>query len=87
MIHHATYEIVRQAVDWAFEFFPSEIRGKNVWSNPRCHESREPMGIVTHPAVPRALVEKVETMGPAAMVVGDNPVLLFNYGANKKPGS
>ena len=40
-------------------------------------------GIVTHPAVLRAVVEKVETLGPASIVVGDNPGL-FDYGANEE---
>lgn len=46
----------------------------------RASEASE--GIVTHPAVLRAVVEKVETMGPVAIVVGDNPGL-FSYGANE----
>jgi len=84
MIHPATYENVRQAVDRAFELFPLEIRGKRVLIKPnvlRISEAGE--GIVTHPAVLRAVVDKVETMGPAAIVVGDNPGL-FNYGANEE---
>jgi uncharacterized protein (DUF362 family)/NAD-dependent dihydropyrimidine dehydrogenase PreA subunit len=84
MIHPATYENVRQAVDRAFELFPLEIRGKTVLIKPnvlRISEAGE--GIVTHPAVLRAVVEKVETMRPAAIVVGDNPGL-FNYGANEE---
>lgn len=84
MIHPATYENVRQAVDRAFELFPLEIRGKTVLIKPnvlRISEAAE--GIVTHPAVLRAVVDKVETMEPAAIIVGDNPGL-FNYGANEE---
>jgi uncharacterized protein (DUF362 family)/NAD-dependent dihydropyrimidine dehydrogenase PreA subunit len=84
MIQPATYENVRQAVDKAFELFPLEVRGKTVLIKPnvlRASEARE--GIVTNPAVLRAVVEKVESMGPAALVVGDNPGL-FDYGANEK---
>ena len=83
MIHPSTYENVRQAVDRAFELFPLELHGKTVLIKPnvlRASEAKE--GIVTHPAVLRAVVEKVETMGPAAIVVGDNPGL-FDYGANE----
>lgn len=40
-------------------------------------------GIVTHPAMVRAVVEKVETMRPASIVVGDNPGI-FCYGANEE---
>lgn len=83
LIHQASYENVRQAVDRAFELFPLELRGKSVLIKPnvlRASEASE--GIVTHPAVLRAIVEKVETMRPAAIVVGDNPGL-FSYGANE----
>jgi uncharacterized protein (DUF362 family)/NAD-dependent dihydropyrimidine dehydrogenase PreA subunit len=84
MIQPATYENVREAVDRAFELFPMELRGKSVLIKPnvlRGSEARE--GIVTNPAVLRAVVEKVETMEPASLVVGDNPGL-FSYGANEE---
>jgi uncharacterized protein (DUF362 family)/NAD-dependent dihydropyrimidine dehydrogenase PreA subunit len=47
----------------------------------RASEAKE--GIVTHPAMVRAVVEKVETMGPASIVVGDNPGV-YCYGANEE---
>jgi uncharacterized protein (DUF362 family)/NAD-dependent dihydropyrimidine dehydrogenase PreA subunit len=84
LIHPAMYENVRPAIDHAFELFPLELRGKKVLIKPnvlRVSEAKE--GIVTNPAVLRAVVEKVETMGPASIVVGDNPGL-FNYGANEE---
>ena len=84
MIHPATYENVRPAVDRAFEIFPMELRGKRILIKPnllRASEAKE--GIVTHPAVLRAVVEKVETMDPASIVVGDNPGL-FGYGENEE---
>jgi len=84
MIHPATYETVRQAVDRAFELFPLKLRGKKVFIKPnvlRASEARE--GIVTNPAVLRAVVEKVETKGPASIVVGDNPGVA-SYGANEQ---
>jgi uncharacterized protein (DUF362 family)/NAD-dependent dihydropyrimidine dehydrogenase PreA subunit len=83
MIHPATYENVRQAVDRAFELFPLALAGKRVLIKPnvlRASEANE--GIVTHPAVLQAVVDKVEAMGPAAIVVGDNPGLV-SYGANE----
>ncbi|MDQ1335321.1 MAG: hypothetical protein QG552_2271 [Thermodesulfobacteriota bacterium] len=83
MIQPATYENVRQAVDRAFELFPVEIEGRNVLIKPnvlRASEAKE--GIVTHPAVLRAVVDKVEEMGPASLIVGDNPGL-FSYGDNE----
>ncbi|HUL29867.1 MAG TPA: DUF362 domain-containing protein, partial [Thermodesulfobacteriota bacterium] len=66
MIHPATYENMRHAVDRAFEVFPLEFRGKKVLIKPnvlRASEAKE--GIVTHPAVLRAVVEKVKTLHPA----------------------
>ena len=84
MIHPATYENVREAVDRAFEIFPLELKGKTVLIKPnllRSSEAKE--GIVTNPALLRAVVEKVETMGPESIVVGDNPGL-FSYGANEE---
>jgi uncharacterized protein (DUF362 family)/NAD-dependent dihydropyrimidine dehydrogenase PreA subunit len=83
MIHPANYKSVRQAVDRAFDLFPVQAAGRKVLIKPnvlRASEARE--GIVTHPAVLRAVVEKVEGMGPASLIVGDNPGL-FNYGDNE----
>jgi uncharacterized protein (DUF362 family)/NAD-dependent dihydropyrimidine dehydrogenase PreA subunit len=84
MIYPSTYDTVRQSVDRAFELFPLVIKGKKVLVKPnvlRASEARE--GIVTNPAVLRAVVEKVGTMEPASIIVGDNPGL-FNYGANEE---
>jgi len=84
MIHPATYENIRPAVDRAFEVFPLEFRGKRVLIKPnvlRASEAKE--GIVTHPTVLRAVVEKIEAMAPTSIVVGDNPGVM-GYGANEK---
>jgi uncharacterized protein (DUF362 family) len=84
MIHPAAYERLGEAIDWAFELFPVEIQSKRVLIKPnvlRASESGE--GIVTHPAVLRAVVEKVESMSPASIVVGDNPGVM-GYGANER---
>jgi uncharacterized protein (DUF362 family)/NAD-dependent dihydropyrimidine dehydrogenase PreA subunit len=83
MIHSATYENARQAVDRAFELFPMELKGKSVLLKPNVlREAKAEEGITTHPAVLRAVVEKIETMQPAAIVVGDNPGVQ-NYGKNE----
>jgi uncharacterized protein (DUF362 family)/NAD-dependent dihydropyrimidine dehydrogenase PreA subunit len=84
MIHPATYERLSEAVDRAFELFPLELKSKRIFVKPnvlRASEAGE--GIVTHPAVVRAVVEKVEAMGPASIVVGDNPGVM-GYGANEE---
>jgi uncharacterized protein (DUF362 family)/Pyruvate/2-oxoacid:ferredoxin oxidoreductase delta subunit len=84
LIHPATYENVRPAVDRAFELFPVAIKGKKVLIKPNVlRASTAQESIVTNPAVLRAVVEKVETMGPASLIVGDNPGLV-SYGANEE---
>jgi uncharacterized protein (DUF362 family)/Pyruvate/2-oxoacid:ferredoxin oxidoreductase delta subunit len=84
MIHPATYANVREAVDRAFALFPLKVQGKKVLIKPNVLRSSQAQeGIVTHPAVLRAVVEKVESLKPGALVVGDNPGL-FSYGANEE---
>ena len=83
MIHPATYETVRDSVDRAFDRFPQDLAGKKVLIKPnvlRASDSDE--GIATHPSVLAAVVDKVQSLAPAALVVGDNPGL-FSYGANE----
>ena len=84
MIQPATYENVRQAIDLAFEIFPLNLKFKKVLIKPnvlRASEANE--AIVTNPAVLRAVVERVESMEPASIIVGDNPGI-FSYGANEE---
>ena len=84
MIHPATYETVSGAVQRAFEIFPLQLKGKKVLLKPNVLRSSEVKeGIVTHPAVLRAVVEKVERMEPASLMVGDNPGVM-SYGANEE---
>jgi uncharacterized protein (DUF362 family)/Pyruvate/2-oxoacid:ferredoxin oxidoreductase delta subunit len=84
LIHPANYENVRQAIDWIFEIFPQNIPGKKVLIKPNLLRSSQPEeGIVTNPAILRAVVEKIETMRPASIIVGDNPGV-FSYGANEE---
>jgi uncharacterized protein (DUF362 family)/Pyruvate/2-oxoacid:ferredoxin oxidoreductase delta subunit len=84
LIHPATYENVRPAVDRAFNLFPFDLHNKKVLIKPNVlRASRPEEAITTHPAVIRAVVDVVETMGPASIVVGDNPGL-FSYGANEE---
>jgi uncharacterized protein (DUF362 family)/Pyruvate/2-oxoacid:ferredoxin oxidoreductase delta subunit len=84
MIQPSTYENVEQAIDRVFELFPLDVKGKKILIKPnvlRASEAKE--AIVTHPAVLLAVVEKVETMEPASIVVGDNPGVV-SYGANEE---
>ena len=76
MIHPASYDDVRGAVKSAFKLFPVQVTGKKILIKPnvlRSSEAKE--GIVTHPAVLEAVVEKVLEMKPASLIVGDNPGL------------
>jgi len=83
MIHPATYDSCRFAVDHAFELFPQEIAHKKVLIKPNVlRASTAKKHIVTHPALLRAVVEKVEEMSAAEIVVGDNPGI-FSYGDNE----
>jgi uncharacterized protein (DUF362 family)/NAD-dependent dihydropyrimidine dehydrogenase PreA subunit len=84
LIRPSKYENVHEAVDRAFELFSPDVHGKKVLIKPnvlRASEAKE--GIVTHPTVLRAVVEKVESLRPASIIVGDNPGL-FSYGANEE---
>ena len=84
MVHPAAYKNVHKAVVRAFELFTLKLKGKKVFIKPNVLRASEPEeGIVTHPAVLRAVVDQVESMGPASIVVGDNPGL-FSYGANEE---
>ncbi len=84
MIHPASYDNVREAVKSAFELFSVRVTGKKVLIKPNVlRSSQAKEGIVTHPAVLEAVVEKVAEMKPASLKVGDNPGL-FNYGANEE---
>ena len=83
MIATADYGDVRQAIDKAFDLFPIKVKGKRVLIKPNVlRASTAAEGIVTHPAVLQAVVEKVALMQPAELIVGDNPGL-FSYGANE----
>jgi len=83
MIEPTSYDLCRKAVGRAFELFPIDVRGKKVMVKPNVLRASAPQeGIATNPAVLRAVVEKLEEMGPAAIVVGDNPGV-FSYGANE----
>jgi uncharacterized protein (DUF362 family)/NAD-dependent dihydropyrimidine dehydrogenase PreA subunit len=84
LIHPAAYGNIRSAVDLAFDHFPQDLAGKRVLIKPNVLRSAKPdEAIATHPALVRAVVERVENQGPAQIIVGDNPGL-FDYGANEK---
>jgi len=84
MIRPAGYHACREAIDRAFELFPLNIRDRKVLVKPNAVMASDPdEAIVTHPAVIRAIVEKLESLAPAEIIVGDNPGFL-GYGINEK---
>ena len=84
MIHPGSYQKVRPAIDYAFELFPLSVKGKSVLIKPNVLRASKPEeAITTHPAVLSAVVEKIESMEAASIVVGDNPGLI-GYGANEE---
>ena len=84
MIHPATYENLKEAVDLAFEIFPLDLQGKSVLIKPNVlRATNADEGVVTHPAVLRSVVEKVVALKPGAIIVGDNTGMM-SYGANEE---
>ncbi len=84
MICPATYQTIHQAVDRAFDLFPLPVEGKSVLIKPNVLRASTPEeAVTTHPALVRAVVEKIESLSAASIVVGDNPGL-FSYGANEE---
>ena len=83
MIYESDYSRCREAVDRAFELFPLEVKNKKVLVKPNVLRASGPEeGIVTHPALLSAVVDRLEAMGPADIIVGDNPGVV-SYGANE----
>ncbi|MEJ5365383.1 MAG: DUF362 domain-containing protein [Desulfosoma sp.] len=84
LIERTNYTDVAAAVEKVFQIFPVELTGKMVFIKPNALRASKPEeGIVTHPAVLRAVVDRVERERPARIVVGDNPGA-FDYGANER---
>jgi uncharacterized protein (DUF362 family)/NAD-dependent dihydropyrimidine dehydrogenase PreA subunit len=84
MIYPTNYDNCREAVNKAFELFPREVKGKKVLVKPNAlRASNAEEAVVTHPAVVRAIVEKLEALGASEIIVGDNPGMV-SYGDNEK---
>jgi uncharacterized protein (DUF362 family)/Pyruvate/2-oxoacid:ferredoxin oxidoreductase delta subunit len=84
MLHPASYDNCRPAIDRTLEIFPLQVTDKKVLIKPNVLRASDPAEhIVTNPAVLLAVVEKVEDMQPASLIVGDNPGII-SYGANEE---
>jgi len=83
MLRPAAYAACRAAVDKAFELFPLHLTGKKVLIKPNVLRRAAPEeAVTTHPAVVRAVMERVLESKPAALWVGDNPGVT-GYGDNE----
>lgn len=74
LVIDSTYETCREAVDQAFEAFPIDVRGKKVAVKMNALKAGDPHthAYVTDYRILRAVLEKLETMGPGELVAGDS---------------
>jgi uncharacterized protein (DUF362 family)/ferredoxin len=74
LVIESSYEACAEAVARVFAAFPLEIKGKNVTVKVNairaCNPDRE--AIVTHPALVKAVIDRLETMAPNRIIVGDS---------------
>ena len=74
LVIESSYESCAEAVARAFTTFPLEIKGKNVIVKVNalraCNPDRE--AIVTHPALVKAVIDRLETLEPKRIIVGDS---------------
>jgi len=83
MLRPAVYDACRAAVDNAFELFPLNLTGKKVLIKPNVLRQSVPEeAVTTHPAVVKAVIERVLESKPDALWVGDNPGVV-GYGNNE----
>ena len=72
LVIESSYETCVQAVERVFAAFPLEIKGKNVLVKVNalraCNPDRE--AIVTHPALLKAVIGKLETLAPKRIIAG-----------------
>jgi uncharacterized protein (DUF362 family) len=74
MVHPASYDTCHEVVNRTFDLFPLEVKGKKVLVKPNAVLVSHPdQGIITHPALILAIVEKLEGLDPKEIMVGDNP--------------
>jgi uncharacterized protein (DUF362 family)/ferredoxin len=74
LITDATYTNIEAAIDRVFAAFPLPVSGKRVLLKPNVLRRSEPeAGVTTHPALVRAVIAKLKTLGASQVLVGDNP--------------
>jgi len=85
LVVESSYDTCREAIEEVFATFPIEVRGKRVAVKINALKSCDPdrQAMVTHYRVIRAVVEKLEALKPAQIVVGDS-VGTESYGNSEK---
>jgi uncharacterized protein (DUF362 family)/NAD-dependent dihydropyrimidine dehydrogenase PreA subunit len=85
LVTHSTYDTCREAVDRAFECFPIDIRGKRVALKMNALKAGDPdrHAYVTHYMLVKAVIEKLETLGPSEIMAGDSVGTEF-YGDSER---
>jgi len=74
LVMESTYDTCDEAVDQAFSTFPINIAGKKVAIKTNALKAADPnsQAMTTHYKLVKAVVQKVETMRPLSIVVGDS---------------
>jgi len=74
LVMDSTYENCRDAVEQAFATFPVDVRGKTVAVKMNALKACDPdrQAMVTHYRLLQAVIEKIETLSPTAIAVGDS---------------
>ena len=74
LVEGSSYERCREAVDKAFAIFPVAISGKKVAVKVNALKAGDPdaQAFVTHYRVVEAVIQKVESLAPAEIMVGDS---------------
>ncbi len=74
LVMESTYDTCHEAVEQAFSTFPINIAGKSVAIKTNALKAADPdsQAMTTHYKLVKAVVQKVETLGPSKIVVGDS---------------
>ena len=74
LVMDSSYENCSEAVERAFELFPVDVRGKKVAVKMNALKAGDPdqQALVTHYRLLKAVIQKIESLDPAQIVVGDS---------------
>ncbi|MEW6333365.1 MAG: DUF362 domain-containing protein [Thermodesulfobacteriota bacterium] len=85
LVIDSDYATCAAAVERAFSAFPRDVKGKNVVVKVNAIRACDPdhAAIVTHPALVKAVVDRLAGMGPRQVIVGDS-VGTESYGRSQQ---